>query len=101
MNKILFVFAVAAGLFLAWVDTRPHWDDMGILVMGLLLCAGLLGLLGPKLPWLWALCVGVWIPIFEIAASGKPNFGSLAALVFAFIGAYAGMLGNKIIRLAA
>jgi hypothetical protein len=49
------------------------------------------------MPWLWALCIGVWIPIMGIAL--HQNYGALLALVFAFIGAYAGMGVRRTIRL--
>jgi hypothetical protein len=46
------------------------------------------GAIGPDRPWLWALAVGAWIPIYEIPSTR--NYGSLLALVMAFVGAYAG-----------
>jgi hypothetical protein len=88
MQKILLGFAVLAGLFFAWVDTRPNWDDTGILAGGILLVCGLFALLGFQRPWLLALVVGGWIPLYGIFVSH--NFGSLLALVIAFVGAYAG-----------
>jgi hypothetical protein len=48
-----------------------------------------LGALAPRRPWVWALCVGAWVPIFDIAT--RSNYGSLMALGFAFAGAYGGM----------
>jgi hypothetical protein len=89
MFKILLPVAVCLGLLIAYVDSRPNWDDTGITALALLLSCGVLGALGPERPWLWALAVGAWIPAHEIASSR--NFGSLLVFVFAFAGAYTGM----------
>ena len=88
MQKILLVLATISGLFFAYVDSRPNWDDTGIEVFAILLTSGLLALLGFQRPWLLALLVGAWIPLYGIFVSH--NFGSIIALVIAFIGAYAG-----------
>ena len=88
MQSILLAVGVLAGLFSAWVDARPNWDDTGILVVGLLLVSGLLTLLGGRRPWLIALAVGVWIPLHDIYLSHDPRM--LVILLIPFIGAYAG-----------
>jgi hypothetical protein len=79
---------VIAGIFIAYVDSRPTWDDTGITVGFILLARCALALAGYKQPWLLALAVGGWLPLYEIIASR--SFASLVALFFAFIGAYAG-----------
>src|SRR5208282_2665276 len=85
--------AVALGIAIAYVDSRPNWDDAGITAGSMLLSAGLMGLIGPQRPWLWALGIGIWIPLHSIARA--PTFGSLAGsfliLAFPMAGAYAGM----------
>lgn len=88
MQSILLAVGVLAGLFSAWVDSRPNWDDTGVLVMGLLLVSGLLTLLGGRRPWLIALAVGLWIPAHDIYLSHDPRM--LIVLLIPFIGAYAG-----------
>jgi hypothetical protein len=88
MQKILLVIAVAAGLGLAWVDSRPNWDDTSILAGAILLACGLMALMGFERPWLLALAVGAWIPLHGILVSR--NYGSILALIIAFIGAYGG-----------
>jgi len=88
VRSVLLVIAVFAGLFLAYVDLHPNFDDTGILVGLILLISGLLALLGYPRPWLVALLVGAWIPLHDILTTR--NFGSILALVFAFVGAYAG-----------
>jgi hypothetical protein len=94
VQKILFVVALGLGLAIAYVDSRPNWDDTGVTAAAILLTCGMLGALGPKQPWLWALAVGLWIPLLGIALSR--NYGSLLALAVAFAGAYAGMALRKI-----
>ncbi len=93
VQKILFAVAIALGVSIAYVDSRPSWDDTGISAGMVLITSGILGALGPRRPWLWALCVGAWIPLFGI--SRNLNYGSLIALVVAFAGAYAGMLVRR------
>jgi hypothetical protein len=77
------------------VDSSPGWDDTGITVGTILLVSVILGALGPRRPWLWALAVGAWIPLVEIPRDH--NWGALAALVVAGVGTYAGSLGRKVL----
>jgi len=88
MQKILLVVGLVCGLLLAFLDSLPHWDDVGILVGGLLLVSGLLALLGYRRPWLLALAVGIWIPLHDIFLSRDARM--LFVLIFPFLGAYAG-----------
>ena len=88
MQKVLALIALMAGLGFAYLDSRPTWDDTGILAGAVLLTTGLLALLGFRRPWLLALLVGGWIPLHGILISH--NFGSIIALALAFMGAYAG-----------
>jgi hypothetical protein len=88
MNKVLLVVAVLCGLFLAYVDSRPNWNDTGITAGGLLISAGLITLLGHPRPWLIALAVGLWIPLLYIFMN--QNFSMLLVLLFPLVGAYAG-----------
>lgn len=93
LETSLLIAAIAIGLAIAWVDSRPHWDDAGITAGLLLLSAGLLGVAGPKRPWLWALGVGIWIPAALIARTPTLGnvLGSFVILAFPMAGAYAGM----------
>ncbi len=97
MQKILLALAVAAGLFIAYIDSRPTWDDTGITAGAILLSSGLLTLLGYRRPWLIALVVGLWLPVYEIYKSNNfslPNLilFPLVILLIASIGAYGGWL---------
>ena len=88
MQKILLAIATIAGLFYAYVDSRPTWDDTGITVGVILVTCGVLALIGFQRPWLLALAVGSWLPLYEIATTH--TYASIIALVIAFIGAYGG-----------
>ncbi len=90
MQNLLLVAAIVTGLFSAYVDLRPTWDDTGVLAFGILIVSGLITLLGYRRPWLIALAVGIWIPLHGIFITH--NYGSILALVFAFAGAYGGWL---------
>ena len=91
--------ALLLGGLITYVDTRPTWDDTGVTAAAILIASGLLGFLGPRRPWLWALAVGTWIPLLGILRSG--NLGTLLALAVAFAGAYGGMALRKAITRAA
>ncbi len=88
MQKILLAIALLAGLFYAYVDSRPTWDDTGITVGVILLTCGILAMIGFQRPWLLALAVGLWLPLYEIFTTHA--YASIVALVIAFIGAYGG-----------
>ena len=88
ISIIVLLLATITGWAIAWIDSRPNWDDTGISVMMVLLAAALFGYLSPQKPWLTALAVSVWIPLASIAISN--NFGALIALIPGFIGAYFG-----------
>jgi hypothetical protein len=89
MQKLLFALAFVAGGFITYVDTRPGWDDTGVTAGAIFLVCAVRGALGPKRPWLWALAVGLWIPVLGIAQVDR-NYAALLALLVAFAGAYAG-----------
>jgi hypothetical protein len=54
----------------------------------ILLASTVCGYFSNKRPWLIAILVGIWVPVFNIILA--KNFGSLIAIVPAFIGAFAG-----------
>lgn len=95
VQKILFILAVLTGLFIAFVDSRPGWDDTGITAGAMLLSSGLVTLLGYRRPWLIALAIGLWTPLYETYLSH--NFRLPGVILFPLfillipaIGAYAG-----------
>ena len=98
MQTLLLAMAALAGLFSAYVDSRPNWDDTGILVGGLLIVSGLLTLFGYKRPWLIALAVGIWIPLHDIYLTH--DFSLLFILLIPLVGAYGGWVTRLGIRKA-
>ena len=94
MRIILITAAIAVGLLIAYFDSRPNWDDTGVTAGVVFLASATFAFLGKNRPWLWAVAVGIWIPMTGILISR--NYGSLLALLVALGGAYAGM----IVRLA-
>jgi len=95
-ERVGIALGVTLGLLLAFVDSRPGFDATGVTAV-LLVAAGLVSVLvaGPALalagsPILataaWTALVGLWIVIVERTT------GSLLTLVFAAIGAGAGVL---------
>lgn len=90
---VVLVLATGLGLGVYWIDSRPGWDDTAV-TAGLIFAATvILGLAMPKWPWVWAVAVGVWIPLFGVLVSG--NGASVLALIIAFVGAYAGGFVRK------
>lgn len=85
---VLVVIALAAGLSLAWVDTRPHFDDTGVLVMLLIGISIPIAAASGRWPWLWAVLIGAPVPIAELVGAGSP--ASLVALGCSALGAAAG-----------
>ena len=103
MQKLLLAVAILTGLFIAYVDSRPTWDDTGITVGTMLLSSGLLTLLGYRRPWLIALAIGLWTPLYETYLSHNFNFPGvilfpLIVLLINFVGAYAGWAARLGIR---
>ena len=85
---VVLILSTIAGLAIAWIDSRPNWDDTGISVFMVLCAATLFGYFSPQKPWLIALAVSIWIPLYCIVLSN--NLGSMIALIPGFIGAYFG-----------
>jgi hypothetical protein len=99
-NALLVALALLFGAFAGWADV--HTDDTQFVVFFVLLFSFVLGVARPRLAWLWALIVGLGVPLAEEYAiltnmhtpwpqSGNLA-GSLVAVVIAFAGAYAGFL---------
>jgi len=88
------LFACIFGIGIAWIDAQPSWDDSGISAFMVLLVSMLAAYMARRKPWLIALAVGAWIPIYGIIFI--QNFGSLLALLPGIIGAYTGWWIEKI-----
>ena len=62
LKALTLVVAVAAGLAIAYIDTRPNFDDTGVLVLIILLASAGLAFMAGNRPWLISLAVGMWTP---------------------------------------
>lgn len=101
----LSILAVAGGAWIGYADSRS--DDVFI-TLGLLMgFSFLLGVAGPRRPWLWAPLVAIWVPVLDSLlprlglAPQRPgeSFTFLSALAVTglvmaacFAGAYLGAL---------
>lgn len=94
----LLLLALGVGIGIAWVDTRPTWDDTGITATVVFGSTLLFGAALPRRAWVGAIAVGIWIPVFNVVLQG--NVGAVASLVIAFAGAYAGVLLRKMFSTA-
>jgi uncharacterized membrane protein AbrB (regulator of aidB expression) len=88
MRILLFILAIAIGHVFAFIDSRPNFDDTGVLAFSIAITCAILAFISPRRPWLWGLAVGVWIPLHNLIHHGNP--ASLLALAFALAGAYVG-----------
>ncbi len=88
MPLLLFAVATLVGLGFAYVDSRPNFDDTGLLAFAIAIACAVFGFVAPRRAWLWALAVGGWIPLASILRGGPA--GSVLALAFALAGAYFG-----------
>ncbi len=89
------IFACIIGFALAKIDTSKNWNDTGITVGLVLLSSFIFGAIMPGFAWLWAIIIGGFIFSFNVIQNS--NYGSAGAILFAFIGAYAGVLFKKLV----
>lgn len=62
-TALLSCLALAGGIFIGYADS--HSDDEFITLGILVGFSFLLGVLGPRLPWLWAVLIGIWVPVLD------------------------------------
>jgi len=83
--------AVALGASIAYIDSRPYWNDTVITDVALLVFAAFLGFLVPRRWWLWAVGIGIWIPLVAfVRLPGLASVPMLLVLGLTFAGAYGG-----------
>ncbi len=90
------IFSLAAGIIIFWIDSSTGWDDTGVTVGLILVSSIAAGFLYPRNMWLWALLIGIWLPLANIIKHGDIKF--LVILLIPFAGAYAGGLVCRIIN---
>ncbi len=91
----LVILSALVGLAIAWNDSQPGWDDTGITVFMILFAAAIFGFLAFEKPWLIALLVSIWIPLWAIISTH--NYGGFIAVVPGFAGSYLGYYFRKIL----
>jgi hypothetical protein len=97
LDQLLFVAAVLVGLAIAYVDSRPNWNDAGVTAWSMVVAAGVFSAVAPRRPWLWALAIGIWIPLHTLARSpSAESLTMLFVIVFPFAGASAGMTLRRV-----
>jgi hypothetical protein len=88
-----YLIAISAGIVITLIDSNPSWDDTGI-TAGMIFCScAFLGFISPGRPWIWALVVAIWIPLYGFL--WMHNYGSILALIIGFAGSYAGAFGKR------
>jgi hypothetical protein len=112
MKRYLGLFCLVIALigagFAGWVDFNNNEPQAAVLVI--LVFTSLLGFLQPSKAWLWAIVVALGLPALYLVATSlgyqpvsppSPGwYASLLDLIPAFIGAYAGALGQVVINKA-
>jgi hypothetical protein len=91
-SAIAGAFTVLAGVVIAWVDTRPNWDDTGVTAGALVIVAGIAALSG--LRW-WITTALVVCPLL-LAEFRSGGCGLALAPVFSVVGAVGGALVRRI-----
>lgn len=92
-TRWLLPIALLLGLVMAIIDNQPTWDDTGVSVFAIVCAAGVLSILEPVRPWLWAAAIGGWFPLIAVAIHG--TYGAFLALLIAFGAAYTGSLMRR------
>ena len=92
MPRIAGVFAIVAGSVIAWVDTRPSWDDTGVTAGALLGVAGLVALAGLR----WWIAAGLVVCPLLLAEIRSAGWGLVVAPAFAAVGGIGGALLRRI-----
>ena len=104
-SRVLVVVAVLLGLFTGYVDL--HNNEVQAPLLMLLLSTIVLGIIQPRKAWLWALLVGMWIPLGPVLAlvvgginTNYPDplrttISLLPVFIPAFMGAYFGAMLSR------
>jgi hypothetical protein len=90
------ILSTLAGMAIAIIDSQPGWDDSGITAGMLFIASAIAGFVSPKRFWLWALLIGIWLPVAAISRNGDVTM--LIVLIFSFGGSVSGFLISRIVR---
>jgi hypothetical protein len=96
------VVALGCGALIGYAQLR--WGELAISALLLAMVTMFLGAMRPRRPWLWALLVALCVPAAQLFAYiGREHFtrgaifGSSALLAPAFVCAYGGAVGRKLV----
>ena len=95
-NMLLPLFTALLGILIGLSDLRSNVQMTALLLIAFGFFAGYAK---PQNAWVWALLLGIWVPLAEFTAlaigmklSYRPDIlASCVALIPAFIGAYSGV----------
>jgi hypothetical protein len=94
--------ALGFGALIGYVQLR--WGELAISALLVAMVTMFLGAMRPRRPWLWALLVALCVPAAQLFAYlGREHFtrgaifGSFALLAPAFVCAYVGAVGRKLV----
>jgi hypothetical protein len=96
LTLFVLLVALAVGVAIGFVDSRPNWDDTGVTVVSVFFTAVVLAALRPRVAWLAGIAVGAPVLLFNVLLQG--NFGSAAAVGIGLIGAGVGYLLGRALR---
>jgi hypothetical protein len=93
---IMIGVSVTLGLLIYWLDSQSQWDDTGITAGLIFITPLFFGFSMPRFAWVWALTIGIWVPIAGILV--HHDFAFVFVLVIAFLGSYIGALVRKAVK---
>jgi hypothetical protein len=82
------VVACATGFVIAYIDSRPNWDDTGVTAGAIFLVAAVFGAMRPRAFWFGGLAIG--LPVWVMNVIVRNNYGAILAVIVALIGAVVG-----------
>lgn len=99
----LHLWTLFVGVLVGLMDAPGRATEVQLTVLLLLAFGFFAGFNQPRHAWRWGLLLGVWVPIFAFIAMGvgitqfraEQQFGSLIALIPAFLGTYAGVVVKR------
>jgi hypothetical protein len=86
--------ACAIGFVIAYIDSRPNWDDTGVTAGALFLVAAVCGAMRPRTFWISGLAIG--LPVWGMNVIVRNNHGAILAVIVALIGAVVGAVIGKL-----
>ena len=93
------ILGAIAGVGIAYVDTRPTWDDAGVTAGAVFLVALILGAARPRTFWITGLAVG--IPVWAMNAVLFSHYGAVLAVLVSLVGAGSGAVLGRMIQVGA